>query len=309
MASFTVHLGTQPLAESVDRLTDSVSIVDQSLNEMTSQLVEAEQKAAEHVSNNVTYGFYMLTRNQFMQKSIALQNEVNTIFLKIQSFMKALGDIKNRMEKDYNNISSQYLKIFKNIDASLNKRIADLDQGLVDLTVTGREKMTERRLDGAMKAVAYPTDLLSGSQRIMLSRMKVEAEALLADMVSYIEAGRELSKKLAASLSAHVVADEGETVYFPVVIVETESMAAKDTYATEIKMPAFPDSMSGVREGDVTSKTVQFKGDADMWKNCSKTSRDLILDELRQLCSGLDERKAKQILALAEASQWKELRN
>ena len=46
MANFYIDVGTQPLANSVDRLSSSMSQVDASISEMTDHLFQAEKMAA-----------------------------------------------------------------------------------------------------------------------------------------------------------------------------------------------------------------------------------------------------------------------
>lgn len=306
MAHYDIDVATIPLAESVDRLSHTVSQVDASVSDMTTQLVEAEKMAAEHVSTNVTYGFYMLTRNQFAQKAIALEKELSTTMLKIQTYSKKLEEVKARMEKDYNSISAQYLKIFKNIDAAMRKSVSDLDKGLVDVTVGSKEKMSERRLEGSMKAVAYPESLLPIAQSLPLAKIKKGSKELLDDIAGYIKSGREFSRKIDSSLSAQTVGAEGETVYFPVVLFESENTVIPDTYVIEVKMPAFPSTLSGL-DGSVSSKTVDLKGNDELWEKSPDEIRNLLLGKLGNLCAGLDSRKAELILSLARASEWEEL--
>lgn len=308
MANFYIDVGTQPLANSVDRLSSSMSQVDASISEMTDQLVQAEKMAAEHVSSNVTYGFFMLTRNQFSQKAIAIEKEIATTLVKIQTYSKSLADIKGRMEKDYNNISQQYLKIFRNIDSALRKSVNDLDKGLVDVAVVARGKMNERRIDSSMKAVAYPQCLLPLAQSMPLAKLKKECRRLIKAMTDFIGSQRELTGKLNASISHEKVEEGDETVYFPVVLFESESTVAPSSFMTEVRMPAFPSTLASL-DGTVASKTIDMKGKDELWRKSDEASRRLILDKLTSLCEGLDQRKASIVLNLASKSEWMELRD
>ena len=115
MANLDFVVDTTPMANRVDRMTTGVISVQSAVHVMEDEIVKSEQDAAKKISSNVTYGFYMLARNQFSQKEIVFNNEVTTNMTMIQNFMKDLHQIKSRMERDYNIISRQYLKLFSRI--------------------------------------------------------------------------------------------------------------------------------------------------------------------------------------------------
>ncbi len=305
MASFTVDIGTEPLAEHVDVMTSSVRQVSSSVDSMANRLVAAEEMAAERVSTNVTYGFYMLTRNQFMQKAIALENDVLMTFAKVQTYSENLREIQRRMEKDYANISRQYIKIFTNIDSALKNSVRELDQSLVEVAVDGRAKLTERRVENSVKVISYPDDILLLSQTMVSGKLKKEAETLISHLFYLVEAQKRLGEKMQGSLSQEK-SENDETVYFPVVLVETENQDTEDSYMLEIKMPNFPEEIA-TQSGSVFSRVVEMQ-DEDIWRDGDKTEKTLVRNEFNKLLSSLDSRKKAIMEKLFELSRWKELR-
>ena len=303
MAHFNVGIGTEPLAEHVDQMTLSVRNVETSVTDMANKLVAAEQVAAENVSSNVTYGFYMLTRSQFMQKAIALENDVLMTYKKVQTYSVNLREIKERMEKDYANISRQYLKIFSNIDTSLRNSIRELDKPLLEVAKEGREKLTERRVDNSIKAISYPDDILISSQSMVSGKLKKEAENLLSSLFLLVKAQKELESKMHKSLSASSVKN-ADTVFFPVVLVQSENME-DDGSVLEVRMPNFPMDIS-TQSGSIFSKAVEMK-DTEAWKNGEEKNRTSIKEAFKTLLSSLPERKKEVMMKLFESSQWKEL--
>ena len=303
MAHFNVGIGTEPLAEHVDQMTLSVRNVETSVTDMANKLVAAEQVAAENVSSNVTYGFYMLTRSQFMQKAIALENDVLMTYTKVQTYSVNLREIKERMEKDYANISRQYLKIFSNIDTSLRNSIRELDKPLLEVAKEGREKLTERRVDNSIKAISYPDDILISSQSMVSGKLKKEAENLLSSLFLLVKAQKELESKMHKSLSASSVKN-ADTVFFPVVLVQSENME-DDGSVLEVRMPNFPMDIS-TQSGSIFSKAVEMK-DTEAWKNGEEKNRTSIKEAFKTLLSSLPERKKEVMMKLFESSQWKEL--
>lgn len=307
MAHFDVEIGTRPLAEKVDALSASVGAVNMSVMEMTAKLVQAEKMAAENISSNVTYGFYMLTRNQFMQKAITYENEVTTTFMKIQTYSKDLRAIKDRMERDYNTISRQYLKIFRNIDNSLKQSVSDLDKPLMEIVIQGGQKLTDRRVENSVKAASYPADVLPVADAMVIGKLKQRVKGLQHKIFEFIKAGRILNEKMKYNLSSESVSGNGETIYFPVVIIESESRDVQDSYVTELQMPNFPKTYS-TQKGPVFSKVVDMKDSGAEWVKGIGFQRELVRSEYMKMISSLSQRKKDLMQRLFDESQWKELK-
>ena len=306
MASFTVNVDTSSLAEHIDDISRSVQDVGSAVDDMSNRLVSAEQVAAQTVSDNVTYGFYMLTRNQFTQKAVELENDVRMTFIKVQAYADDLREIQSRMEKDYNLISRQYIKIFNSIDDSLRTAVKELDQSVIEVAYTGRQKLSERRTDGSLKAVSYPSDLIPASQSMISGKLKANGRQLIRRIFSYISAEKELSSKMHGVLSPEK-AEEGTTVFFPVVLMESDGLDS-DSSSMEIHMPNFPSELAS-ESGSIFSRVIDLKNEEGLWKEGRSDQKQLVRQCFSALSSGLDERKRRIMSELLEASAWKEMKD
>lgn len=306
MASFTVNVDTSSLAEHIDDISRSVQDVGSAVDDMSNRLVSAEQVAAQTVSDNVTYGFYMLTRNQFTQKAVELENDVRMTFIKVQAYADDLREIQSRMEKDYNLISRQYIKIFNSIDDSLRTAVKELDQSVIEVAYTGRQKLSERRTDGSLKAVSYPSDLIPASQSMISGKLKAKGRQLIRRIFSYISAEKELSSKMHGVLSPEK-AEEGTTVFFPVVLMESDGLDS-DSSSMEIHMPNFPSELAS-ESGSIFSRVIDLKNEEGLWKEGRSDQKQLVRQCFSALSSGLDERKRRIMSELLEASAWKEMKD
>lgn len=306
MASFTVNVDTSSLAEHIDDISRSVQDVGSAVDDMSNRLVSAEQVAAQTVSDNVTYGFYMLTRNQFTQKAVELENDVRMTFIKVQAYADDLREIQARMEKDYNLISRQYIKIFNSIDDSLRTAVKELDQSVIEVAYTGRQKLSERRTDGSLKAVSYPSDLIPASQSMISGKLKAKGRELIRRIFSYISAEKELSSKMHGVLSPEK-AEEGTTVFFPVVLMESDGLDS-DSSTMEIHMPNFPSELAS-ESGSIFSRVIDLKNEEGLWKEGRNDQKQLVRQCFSALSSGLDERKRRIMSELLEASAWKEMKD
>ena len=306
MASFTVNVDTSSLTEHIDDISRSVQDVGSAVDDMSNRLVSAEQVAAQTVSDNVTYGFYMLTRNQFTQKAVELENDVRMTFIKVQAYADDLREIQSRMEKDYNLISRQYIKIFNSIDDSLRTAVKELDQSVIEVAYTGRQKLSERRTDGSLKAVSYPSDLIPASQSMISGKLKANGRQLIRRIFSYISAEKELSSKMHGVLSPEK-AEEGTTVFFPVVLMESDGLDS-DSSSMEIHMPNFPSELAS-ESGSIFSRVIDLKNEEGLWKEGRSDQKQLVRQCFSALSSGLDERKRRIMSELLEASAWKEMKD
>ena len=86
MAVLNFRVDTDPMAYKVSEINSSVLGVGTTVIELQKELINAEIEAAEKVSNNVTYGFYMLTRNQLTQKMVDLENKATNAYVLYQNY-------------------------------------------------------------------------------------------------------------------------------------------------------------------------------------------------------------------------------
>ena len=93
MAVLNFRVDTDPMAYKVSEINSSVLGVGTTVIELQKELINAEIEAAEKVSNNVTYGFYMLTRNQLTQKLVDFENKATNAYVLYQNYSKDLKQI------------------------------------------------------------------------------------------------------------------------------------------------------------------------------------------------------------------------
>jgi len=186
MATFNYTVDTSPMAEELSSVSRHVNATTGAVVAMQSAVVIAEDKAAEHVCNNVNKGFYSLIRSQISQKMAKLQSEVDSHLMELVQQRNALLSIKNRMQRDYNMISSRYIKLFNGININLKNRVYELDKPTIDFAVKEVDKISNRTKYLTATIPITQLESLSASQKILVSNIKQRGSNVINSMRNFL---------------------------------------------------------------------------------------------------------------------------
>ena len=305
MSNINIRIGTEELAQHLDQVTSNVVTVGTAISAMQGAVVKAECDAAQKISNHVTYGFYMLVRNQFTQKMVTFENQIMSDALVIDSYMKQLAEIRGRMEKDYNLISRQYLKTFERLNQNLKSSIKDIDSALMEISIDATNEIFNRVLINASRVVSFASDILPSSQFLVVGSLKEKISNIIHQLDASIEEGKHLQKQFLKYLGPF--SENSETnVYFPVILMESESLNDKDNYLMSVNMPQFPSEIK--KKGSFIHTTVLDSSyDSTAWKATSEKHRQLVRQEFLAMLSDVDTRSASEMIRLFDASHWQEM--
>ncbi|MEI6822451.1 MAG: hypothetical protein WCL51_10975 [Bacteroidota bacterium] len=220
MATFNYTVDTQPMAEEISRVSHHVNATTGAVVAMQTAVVIAEEKAADLVCNNVNKGFYSLIRSQISQKVAKLQSEVDSNVMQLVQQKKALIGIQNRMQRDYNMISSRYIKLFNGLNANLKNRVFELDKPTIDFACKEIDKITNRTKYLTATVPITQLESISTSQRIIASNIKLRGANVINSMRWFIHE-MNLQKKLTDQILINDNRSvESATSYIPIVIYE-----------------------------------------------------------------------------------------
>jgi hypothetical protein len=187
---------------------------------MQTAVIIAEEKAADHVCNNVNKGFYSLIRSQISQKMAKLQSEVDSHLMQLVQQKNALLSIKNRMQKDYNMIASRYIKLFNGLNSNLKQRVFELDKPTIDFAVKEVDKVSNRTKYLTATIPIAQLESLAASQKIVASNVKYRGLNVIKSMRSFL-----FEMNTQKKLTDQILINDGRytetaTVYIPIVICE-----------------------------------------------------------------------------------------
>ena len=220
MASFNYTVDTKPMAEEMRSVSRHVNATTGAVVAMQTAVIIAEEKAADHVCNNVNKGFYSLIRSQISQKMAKLQSEVDYHLMQLVQQKNALLSIKNRMQKDYNMIASRYIKLFNGLNSNLKQRVFELDKPTIDFAVKEVDKVSNRSKYLTATIPIAQLESLAASQKIVASNVKYRGLNVIKSMRSFL-----FEMNTQKKLTDQILISEGRytetaTVYIPIVICE-----------------------------------------------------------------------------------------
>lgn len=220
MATFNYTVDTKPMAEEMRSVSRHVNATTGAVVAMQTAVIIAEEKAADHVCNNVNKGFYSLICSQISQKMAKLQSEVDSHLMQLVQQKNALLSIKNRMQKDYNMIASRYIKLFNGLNSNLKQRVFELDKPTIDFAVKEVDKVSNRSKYLTATIPIAQLESLAASQKIVASNVKYRGFNVIKSMRSFL-----FEMNTQKKLTDQILINDGRytetaTVYIPIVICE-----------------------------------------------------------------------------------------
>ncbi|MCB0536422.1 MAG: hypothetical protein KDE33_02735 [Bacteroidetes bacterium] len=220
MANFNYTVDTKPMADEMRSVSRHVNATTGAVVAMQTAVIIAEEKAADHVCNNVNKGFYSLIRSQISQKMAKLQSEVDSHLMQLVQQKNALLSIKNRMQKDYNMIASRYIKLFNGLNSNLKQRVFELDKPTIDFAVKEVDKVSNRTKYLTATIPIAQLESLAASQKIVASNVKYRGFNVIKSMRSFL-----FEMNTQKKLTDQILINDGRytetaTVYIPIVICE-----------------------------------------------------------------------------------------
>lgn len=219
MATFNYTVDTDPMAREIGTVSKHVDTTTAAVVTMQAAVVLAEEQAANHVCENVNRGFFTLMRSQISQKIAKLQSEVDSHLMQLNQQRKTLTAIRIRMERDYNMISSRYLKLFNGLNANLRQRIFELDKPVIDYAVKEVERISNRTRYLTATVPITQLESLSTSQKIIASNVKYRGLNVIHSMKKFLGDMSE-QKKLTNRILLEDYKVINATLSIPVIISE-----------------------------------------------------------------------------------------
>ena len=236
MTTFNYTVDTVPMANEITRVSRSVNRTTGAVVAMQTAVVVSGEKAANRVCNNLNTGFYSLIRSQISQKMAKLQSDVDSLMMELVQQKNALLANKKRMERDYNMITSRYVKLFNGLNANLRQRVFELDKPTTDFAVKEVDKLWNRTKYLTATIPVSQLESVSYSQRILSSNAKKRGLNVINSMKSYL---LELNSQKRLTEKILINADEfrnSSKLYMPLIVLKYNK--EKDNHTVDM---AFPD--------------------------------------------------------------------
>jgi hypothetical protein len=187
---------------------------------MKAAVIQAEEKAADHVCANVNRGFYSLIRSQISQKTAKLQSEVDSHLIQLMQQKKALMSIKGRMDRDYGMISKRYQKLFNGLNTNLKQRIFELDKPTINFAVKEVDKVSNRTKYLTATIPVSQIESLKNSQQILAANLKSKGFNVIGSMRGFLSEMNTQKKITDRILIKDSRYRENASLFIPVAVAE-----------------------------------------------------------------------------------------
>jgi len=222
-SSIHVTVDTEPMAESVHRVTHHVDATIAAIVAMEAATVAAEQSAANNICENVNRGFHSLLLSQVSQKCAKAKSVVDAKLQELLHLESSLRRVREQMEHDFHRIANRYLKIFKNLDNSLRARVCELDKPTADLTIRQMPEAERRMLGCGVQTPVHQSESLNAAQSIVSSAMRVRAMKALDHMQGMLQKTATLQATMIRIVDEKHV-ESSTRVLIPAIMLESDDL-------------------------------------------------------------------------------------
>ncbi|MCI5608756.1 MAG: hypothetical protein SPK10_01785 [Treponema sp.] len=302
MATFDIVVDTSPMANSLDNVNSNVRNVTASVVAMESAVVVAQERASEHICQNVDNGFFILMKSQFDQKIAAVSSEMLSKMQLLDSFKEQIEKLMLVMKDDYERNEIRYKKLFSALDSALETRVHELDKYAYE--ISRNYKLSQFKTGSeVIKALCYSDDtqLLNVKEvgAIVKSKSARSISVMASDVIEQLEYSDSVK-----SILKNAKFETKEAQYIPVIFSESDSMMSKDAVVKNIYLPQ---EAKYAKDAKVLNQ-IKEKSESFEWNDVSDDSFEPVKNSFEAKISSeiSDERVAKEMLRLFSESRWSE---
>lgn len=283
----TVTVDDEVFNSSVGSCDRRLMDVNSTLSDSIRAQSEAKMESARKISTSVMDGFYKYAATDFRQQLVQLENEINASVPKIQSYMEQLKGIKQRMESDYNLISSRYVKIIQTFDDELERELHRLYGPCFELFEDCQNKLIVGN-NTSSQASTIGFEDISVTQALMVqARLKDVLLNVQKALAGYAYARISLDR-LIGEVAEKRALQQNEVIHLPVLLFESEKDGRMQTEVC---------SAAETFSNAVRTRVIE---NSQMIGNSERDDELMDMEFMKLLSAVKDEKKAKKILSLYE---------
>ena len=317
MTNIDCLVDTKPMAREISTVSDHVTKTTSAVSATTkavvattaavvamqTAVVAAEKEAADHVCENVNRGFYTMIRSQISQKMAKLQSDVDSHLMKLNQHQKQLLAIKSRMERDYNNISNRYGKIFNTLNKNLKQRVFELDKPTIKFAVKEIDQISNRTKYLSATVPISQDESMTISQKIMASNIKYRGSNVIGSMSNFLM-GMAEQKLLTDRILLSNLNNENAQISVPIVIQEKNY----DSMSKNIEVTVNPNELSKQTQSAIKN-TVTFNMENYNWENNQEVNAEIKSEFSKLLSNNNASQRVKDMTnKLFQSSNFQTLR-
>ena len=214
--NITIHVDTNAFDQSVDGTNVALTAVGGALSAAEAAQVAEVTRAGERIAQAATQGFYRLLANEMSAQTSEFSSSCKASAGLLAEEAQQVTDIHGQMVTDYRAIKGRYLRIFRELDRELDRRVRELDREAFQLSKRGMHDVVGGPyVESAAAVVLQGQDVSAVQLRLQTARTKHGAAAsldALSEVCGYLgDYAREVDGLMEQGQGAE------STIYAPVV--------------------------------------------------------------------------------------------
>ena len=298
MADFSFVVDTNPMAQSVNNVSNHITGTTAAVVAMQAAVIASEKESAKKICANVDKGFFNLIQSKLTMKLTVCYTEMQAKLALLMEYSKTLAKTQERMEGDYNRVRRQYQQIFKGLDKALENRVSQLDKDPVKISETRKKVilgMFERHVP---ETVVTSAEVDTSDQRIVISRIKDKTNHSLDFLTDKVNENQRY-KRLMDSILDKSTTEIKHEEYIPVIYSSKQSTLVTDTYIFSLNYPDYlPEQIKNTINLNILSQDEMLADDKK-----EDFERKTVTEEFQALVasSPLDKRVAENMMRLFQS--------
>jgi hypothetical protein len=242
-------------------------------------------------------------KSQLSQKAVAAFTEMTSKEAILFQLAKALDNVRNQMQGDYNMICRRYHKLFQSLNKALEIRIRELDRPAMGIAEIKKNLVFDKLKNDSAMLFSAAEETVSVSQIALSGKLKQKTGETIKTLRESADEHHNYNNKLNSILvneqeTGGRPAGGGECYLIPVIISSEESFLNSNDVLENIYTSQSDEFQNS---GPVITELERARGGFN-WAPVNAGEKDLIKNEFVRLCEqdNSDERTAREMMRLFE---------
>lgn len=300
--SYDINVTTQPMADKMSEVSRQVEKTTTAVGVMESAVIAQEKSSANQICGKLDIGFFNVVMSQIAQKVANESAKVQALAMELMQQQKVLQNLQERMNGDYNMISSRYAKLFGSLNQEMKNRISELDKPVMQFC-TQNVKQLQNRIYGLVSGVPIlQSESLTATQAIAAARLKSNAQKLIESVASYVKSEQKLQHTTENlwNLKGY------EGTYYVPIIIDEESTDHQNNMVLLKENPALRRHVGDINYQHIV-QTLDGNKESLLWKDNDEVAANVTNNYMEMVeKSGLPKR-IKDLMTAMFNNQFKTL--
>ncbi|MDP3437583.1 MAG: hypothetical protein Q8S04_10085 [Bacteroidales bacterium] len=216
-----LHFNTDPFSESVKSCENDITMLTAAVVATEEVEVRTKEESSLRVADSVVNGFFSYIRSEISQQVTELVQVAESKQIVLRELIKRSSSVKGQMEKDYNRISSRYIKVFQDLNKELSYRVYELNKYIFNFeSETNNHKVRAINSDLINIIAVFGAECSSLISKISSSVTKKRASDTITKAKNFIITQKRLYHTIQEGI---VNEDRSGDVVVPVCFIESYS--------------------------------------------------------------------------------------